>query len=94
MNGAIRPGDRCVVTRDIPVGGGLAFTSGETVSVEAVDPTPQRPENKYVVFSAALQKRFLLADADLQIALGSLLPDEAPPHWRRARATCSRVGGR
>jgi hypothetical protein len=79
MNGAIGPGDRCFVTRDIAVGDSLAFTSGEIVSVEGVNPSPQRPENKYVVFSAALQKRFLLSDADLQVAPESSLSHETPP---------------
>ena len=79
MDRTIKPGDRCIVTRDVVVGDHLAFISGDPVVVESVHPNPQRPDNKYVVFSGALQKRFLLTDADLGVVPGSGPPDTSPP---------------
>ena len=53
------------MTRDVVVGGEVAFRAGDWVVVEAEKPDPQRPEYKYVVLSLALKQRFLLSDADL-----------------------------
>ena len=54
------------VTRDIVIGGQLAFRAGEVIVVESVSPNPQQPEYKYVVTSRILQKTFQLSDRDLK----------------------------
>lgn len=45
----------------------IAFETFDEVIVESVQPNPQRPEYKYVVFSSRLQKRFHLSDRDIQV---------------------------
>jgi hypothetical protein len=60
---AIRAGR---IKRDIVIGGQLAFLSGEQVRIEGESPDPERPQYKYVVLSAALNKRFRLSDNDLE----------------------------
>lgn len=61
----VEAGDTRVITRDIAVGGALAFRRGEAVTIENIDPNPRRPEFRYVVYSRSLQRRFQLSDADL-----------------------------
>jgi hypothetical protein len=62
----INPGDNCIVTRDVATGAGLAFMTGEQVTVENVSPDPARPDSRYVVYSQIQSKKFLLSDADLR----------------------------
>ena len=61
----IPPGTECVALRDIPVAGGIAFVSGEAVTVEKVEPHTTRPEYRYVVFSSRLGTRFQLSNNDI-----------------------------
>lgn len=65
MGNEISAGDRFAVSRDIEISGQLAFAAGEQVVVEKIDPNPERPEYRYVVFSRLLQRRFQLSDSDL-----------------------------
>jgi N-acetylmuramoyl-L-alanine amidase len=58
-------GDVCVAVRDVMVEGGLAFSRGDRVLVERVEPNTLRPEFKYVAMSARLATRFQLSDADI-----------------------------
>lgn len=74
----IRPGSRVVVNGDVFVGGALAFGRGEPVTVEAVEPNPQRPEYRYVVTSARLSRRFQLRDADLVAPVQAAGPSGYP----------------
>lgn len=66
MGNSIRVGDSCILTRDIVVDGVVAFSKSATVMVEKIDPSPQKPEYKYVVLSPSLQRRFRLSDRELQ----------------------------
>lgn len=61
----IGEGESVVIRRDVIVGGEVAFKKGEEVSVEKIDPNPGQPENRYVVKSDRLQKRFQLSDKDI-----------------------------
>jgi len=63
----IKAGTPAFITHDIVIENQYAFRQGEQVIVESITPNPQRPEYKYVVVSATLQKRFQLSDADLAI---------------------------
>jgi len=67
MDNQISAGDTCTITREISVGGRLAFQEGEWVRVESVDPDPQRPEHRYIVMSQFLNSRLKLTDADLAV---------------------------
>lgn len=69
----IEPGDTCVVSRDIVIGGQIAFAGGEMVVVENVVPNAERPAYKYVTLSWRLNVRYQLSDADIQ-SLNSLQP--------------------
>jgi len=62
---SVAAGDSCRITRDIVIGDQVAFNRGEPVTVELVSPNPERPENKYVVFSRTLNRKFQLSDADV-----------------------------
>lgn len=68
-NGEVR-----TVAQDIDVGGAIAFTRGEQVVIEAVEPNPERPEYMYVVHSRIMGRHYQLRDADL-------LPVEQPQHF-------------
>jgi hypothetical protein len=59
-NGEVRQ-----VTRDIDIGGATAFTRGEQVTIERVEPNPERPEYKHVVFSRPWTQRSLIRRATL-----------------------------
>ncbi len=65
MGYTINVGDNCVVSRDINIGGELAFASGEQVVVEKIDPNASRSEYRYVVFSRSLDRRFQLSEGDI-----------------------------
>lgn len=56
------------VARDIEIGGVTSFTRGEQVTVERVEPNPQRPEYRHVVFSQLTARWYQLSDDDLEPA--------------------------
>lgn len=53
---------------DIDIDGAIAFNRGEQVVIEAVEPNPDRPEYKFIVYSNNLRKRYQLRDADFEAA--------------------------
>jgi hypothetical protein len=69
-------GARCTIVRDIHVPDGQAFTAGEVVTIEKVDPNRERPEYKYVVYSAWLDKRFLLSESDVTASVAEPKPED------------------
>jgi len=62
----LKAGDTCTVQRQLMFDGKLAFNKGEQVRVEAVNPDPQRPGFKYVVFSRLLQQPIRLRGIDIE----------------------------
>ena len=62
----IAQGDIVTITHQIVVDGQVAFGANDVAFVEAISPNPQRPEQKYVVFSTKVHKRFQLSDADVR----------------------------
>jgi len=77
----INPGDRCTIKRDIAVEGVGAFTSGENVVVDKVEPDAENPEKMYVVFSPKLGRAVKLTEADLTVTQAAEAGPEAPA-WR------------
>lgn len=73
------PSDVLLVRNQIIVDGQVAFTAGEKVVVEAVEPNPTRPQYKYIVYSKNLGKRFQLSDDDV-----STIPGEKPESIEKA----------
>lgn len=67
MGDSVRPGDYCLITRDVMVGDYAAFRKGETVRVDRVEPDPQMPDHKYVVYSTAMSRHFRISDNDLVV---------------------------
>ena len=67
-------GEARQIARDIEIGGVTAFTRGEQVTIERVEPNPQRPEYKHVVFSRLTGRWYQLCDDDLDAA-------PAPQHF-------------
>lgn len=65
MDSVVRPGDTCIITRDVVIGDQIAFKKGEKLTIYRIEPDPQRPQYKYVVLSRYLQKRFRLSDGEL-----------------------------
>lgn len=60
------PGARIgVIQHDIVTGGAVAFKQEERVQIEGESPDPERPDYKYVVTSATLNKKFRLSDMDI-----------------------------
>ena len=68
MAGSINSGDSCRITRDIVISGQVAFKDGEHVVIEGINPSPQMPEFKYVVYSREMQQRFQLSEKDVEIS--------------------------
>jgi hypothetical protein len=56
------------ITHDIKIGDQLAFTAGEQIQIESISPDPNQPENKYIVLSKNLNKRFRLSDGDISVS--------------------------
>lgn len=54
-----------IIQHDVVIGSAVAFRHGERVRIEAESPDPERPEYRFVVYSAALNKRFRLSDLDV-----------------------------
>lgn len=97
MSGEIKEGDGLEVSREITVGGKLAFNEGEVVTVEKIDPNRDRPQYMYVVKSPSLGKRLQLRAEDLRPVAGEEVetpgpaeaapaPAEAPAPTGKARA--------
>ena len=61
----LRRGDVCRMTREITAGGNRAFGRWEEVEVTGIDPDPQRPGYKYVVYSKSLGRPVRVRGADL-----------------------------
>lgn len=83
----INPGDECRITRDITIGGQIAFYLNEVVTVEKVDPNPSRPDFKYVVTSQYAGTKYQLSDADVaprEARQSPTIGTMAAPskHWR------------
>ncbi len=72
----IAAGTPCTVTRDITIGGELAFEEGETVTVEKVDPNPAKPDYRYVVRSRLLGSLYQLREKDLVPAVETAPDDD------------------
>lgn len=56
------------ITHDIKIGDQLAFTKGEQIEIESINPDPNRPEYRNVVLSKGLNKRFRLSDRDISVS--------------------------
>jgi len=72
----IQPGTSATIAADVVANGVVMFTAGEQVTIQQVAPNAQRPEYKYVVFSAKSGSWFTLRDADLVAAYA---PPQVPP---------------
>jgi len=51
----LNAGDTIQISHDIVSGGKVAFAVAEKVKVEKIEPDPQQPECKYIVYSNRLQ---------------------------------------
>ena len=56
------------ITHDIKIVDQVAFSAGEQITIEKVDPDPSQPEYQYVVLSKNLNKRFRLSDRDISVS--------------------------
>lgn len=72
------------IKRQVVVEGSqVAFEAGEQVEIESIQPNPQNPSFKYVVFSKQLQKRFQLSDNDIELTQAQQsYPPEVPPAYQ------------
>ena len=84
--GDFHPGQVCFVREDIVFNDQIAFHKGDRVRVEKIDPNPQNPVYKYVVFSNDMQRSFELRDKDLESEEASGREDAGrPAHWFKRR---------
>ena len=60
----IQPGTAVTIASDIVANGALMFAAGEQVTVQQVSPNAERPDYKYVVFSARSNSWFTLSEAE------------------------------
>ena len=72
----MQAGDSGFIKREILVSGIVAFTRNQQVTVEKVDPNPERPQFKYVVYSRDLERRFQLTDNDIEPAPAYVAPQQ------------------
>lgn len=61
----LKPGDACRLSRNLAVDGKQVFERGDEVEVLDIDPDPERPGFKYVVFSGALGSNVKVRGSDL-----------------------------
>jgi len=54
----IRVGDSYVVTKDLTIDGMLVFKKGEEVIVQGINPNPETPDFKFIVFSRRMQESY------------------------------------
>ncbi len=69
----IQPGTAVTIASDVVANGAVMFAGGEQVTVQQVSPNPERPEYKYVVYSARSNSWFTLREADF------VVPHAPPP---------------
>ncbi len=65
----IEPGQAIYIRNQIIADGAIAFANGERVVVEGIEPNPEAPQYKFVVYSESLGKRFQLSDDDVCVSL-------------------------
>jgi hypothetical protein len=61
----LKPGMVCRIARNVTIDGKLAFRKREEVTLDAIDPDPQAPGMKYVVYSPVVGKKVKLRGVDL-----------------------------
>ena len=54
------------IANDIDIGGAIAFTKGEQVTIAKTEPNPERPENRHTVFSRLTGNWYQLRDEDFE----------------------------
>jgi hypothetical protein len=79
MGDSIEPGAICEIKSDMIIDGQKAFAAGELVSVEKVDPNPQKPQFRYVVRSTSLGRNFQLSEDDFVVSGRVKAPAAAGP---------------
>jgi hypothetical protein len=75
----IQPGTPVTIASDVVANGAVMFAAGEQVTVQQVSPNPERPEYKYVVFSARSNSWFTLSEADFVAQYAPPPAPAAPP---------------
>lgn len=67
------------ITNDIDIGGTIAFTRGEQVTIASSEPNPQRPEYRHTVYSRLTGNWYQLRDEDFEPVQYPPPQPEAPP---------------
>ena len=66
MANQIEPGNKYRIIRDIVIDGKVAFEEDTWVLVERIEPNPQSPKQRCVVYSKRLGKRYQLKEEDFE----------------------------
>lgn len=66
MGFQLLPGDICVVQKQVIFDGKVALERGAVVTVKDIDPDPERPGLKYVVYSESLGREIRVVGASLE----------------------------
>lgn len=82
----IQPGTAVTIASDIVANGALMFAAGEQVTVQQVSPNAERPDYKYVVFSARSNSRFTLSEAEFAAQYAPPPVPAAPPQMQQQYA--------
>ena len=72
----IQPGTAVTIASDVVANGAVMFSGGEQVTVQQVSPNPERPEYRYVVYSARANSWFTLREVDF---VAPYAPPPVPP---------------
>ena len=67
--------------RSADIGGAIAFTKGEQVTIARTEPNPERPEYKHIVFSRLTGNWYQLRDEDFEPEDYPLPQPAAPQHF-------------
>jgi hypothetical protein len=70
------------IANDIDIGGAIAFTKGEQVTIASTEPNPGRPEYRHTVFSRLTGNWYQLRDEDFEpVAYPPPQPEAPPQHF-------------
>lgn len=80
MSNGYQPGATLVARQDVPYGNQIAFVSGEQMILHRIEPNPDYPDYKYVVYSPRVQQYMSLSDKELAPApAGAVAGHSAAP---------------
>lgn len=80
MSNDYQPGAAMVARQDILYGNQIAFVSGEQMVLQRIEPDPNTPDYKYIVYSSRVQQYMQLSDKEIKpMSQGAVAGQDAGP---------------